>query len=66
MADAKLQRLTAELEATKPKAAALDRLATAKETYCLRDAAKLLQMKEREFIARMRDKGWIARRGGRY
>ena len=62
-------KLQAEVEAThaalaiaQPKAAALDRIATATDgAVCLRVAAKLLQMPERKFLQFARAKGFIFR-----
>lgn len=46
-----------------PKAEALDRIATVTEgSFCLRDAAKTLQAKEKTFIQLLVEKEWIYRR----
>lgn len=56
-----------ELEATvaeqAPKVAALDRIQTGSDgSFCLTDAAKVLQVPPRKFMARLQQMGWIHRR----
>jgi phage regulator Rha-like protein len=50
-----------ELAVVKPKAAALDRIATANGSHALRVAAKMLQMPERKFLRYMEENRWIYR-----
>lgn len=46
-----------------PKAEALDRLETGSDgSFCLTDAAKILQVPPRKFVARLQQMGWIYRR----
>lgn len=47
-----------------PKAAALDRIATADGSLCLMDAAKELQMRPKDLIAFMSAHQWIYKRAG--
>lgn len=47
-----------------PKAEALDRIATANGSLCLRDAAKVLQVQERKFIGWLHANDWIYKRFG--
>lgn len=63
------QRQAQALAVVAPKAGALDRIATATEgAVCLREAAKLAQVPERQFIEFLYAEGWIfkQRRGGRW
>lgn len=46
------------------KAAALDRLATARSSHCVSDAAKVLQVAPRELFSFLNKRGWIFRRPG--
>lgn len=55
-----LEEAVKELE---PKAEALDRFATFTDgSFCIRDAAKTLQVKEKNFIQILYEKHWIYRR----
>lgn len=56
-----LEAANAELE---PKADALDRIATANGSMCLRDAAKSLQVREKDFLLWMQSHNWIYKRFG--
>ncbi|WP_210482800.1 Rha family transcriptional regulator [Microvirga antarctica] len=47
-----------------PKAAALDRIASADGSLCVTDAAKALQVRPKELFAYLRSHGWIYRRAG--
>jgi len=62
-------RLAAELaeavEEMKPKAKALDRIATSDGAMCITDAAKDLQIKRKDLILRLSNHKWIYRRGGK-
>lgn len=60
----KVLDLEGQLEATKPKVEALDRIAESKSTYCLREAAKVLQLKESDCLAYLQAQGWIYRNPG--
>ncbi|MGQ5267689.1 phage antirepressor KilAC domain-containing protein [Xanthomonas arboricola] len=51
----------ARVEELTPKADALDRIATAKGSVPLREAAKALQIPEREFLSLLEQKRWIYR-----
>ena len=57
-----IERQKAELAITKPKALALDILAEKKNSYCITDAAKLLQLKPSELFEYLQAHGWIYRR----
>ncbi|MFT9025919.1 phage antirepressor KilAC domain-containing protein [Acetobacter indonesiensis] len=59
---AKLQQ--AELDATKPKAQALDRISTSDGSYGLQEAAKILQVGPRAFVQWLRTNRWIYKRPG--
>lgn len=48
-----------------PKAEALDRIASADGSLCLRDAAKTLQINPSKLNARLQADGWIYRRPGK-
>lgn len=64
-ADLAEQRAAAEakLAVVEPKAAAFDRIATGADgSYCLTDAAKLLQVPPRKLISKLQQAGWIYRR----
>jgi phage regulator Rha-like protein len=54
----------AELAIAAPKAEALDRIATADGSLCLRDAAKELQMQPKQFNLWMQANKWIYKRAG--
>lgn len=59
----KVIQLEHKVEALVPKAVALDRFATFTDgSFCLRDAAKTLQIQERRFISMLQEKHWIYRR----
>jgi phage antirepressor YoqD-like protein len=59
----KVIQLESKVEVLAPKAEALDRFATYTDgSFCLRDAAKTLQVKEKEFIQMLYEKHWIYRR----
>lgn len=47
-----------------PKAAALDRIATADGSLCITEAAKALQVRPKDLFAFLRSHGWIYRRAG--
>lgn len=53
-----------QIEAAAPKVAALDRLECADGSLCLRDAAKTLSVKEKDFFSHLKAKGWIYKRVG--
>lgn len=55
----------AKLAIAAPKAEALDRLADKTGLFCLRDAAKALQVPERKLVAVMVEKQWLYRTGAR-
>lgn len=59
----KVIQLEHKVEALTPKAEALDRFATYSDgSFCLRDAAKTLQVPEKRFIQLLHEKNWIYRR----
>lgn len=58
----KLQQ--AELDATKPKAQALDRISTSDGSYGLQEAAKILQIGPRAFVQWLKANRWIYKRPG--
>lgn len=61
----KVIELESELEETKPKAQALDRLATVSDgSLCITDAAKQLQMRPKDLFAYLSNHQWIYRRTG--
>lgn len=60
----KVLALEADLSEAKPKADALDRIATADKSMCITDAAKHLQMRPKDLFAFMRQHKWIYRRAG--
>jgi len=61
----KVIELESELEETKPKAQALDRLATVSDgSLCITDAAKQLQMRPKDLFACLSINQWIYRRTG--
>ena len=53
---------SAAIAVLEPRAAALDRLAETDGTWCVRDAAKLLQAAEKDLWAYLKAHGWIYRR----
>lgn len=57
-------RAEAELAIAAPKAEALDRIATADGSLCLRDAAKALQVRPIDLTRWLQAHGWIYRRVG--
>lgn len=58
-------KLQAEmLEATQPKAQALDRISTSDGSYGLQEAAKILQVGPRAFVQWLRTNRWIYKRPG--
>ncbi len=57
-------RLEAELKAAEPKLLALDKIAVAKDSLCLQEAAKALQMRPTELIAWLQAHEWIYKRAG--
>ncbi len=60
------QKQAQALAIAAPKADALDRIATATEgAVCLREAAKLAQVPERQFTQFLCDEGWIFKHTGR-
>jgi prophage antirepressor-like protein len=54
----------AQVGALKPKAEALDRIATADGSLCVTDAAKALQMPPSALFKHLRTNGWIYKRAG--
>jgi phage antirepressor YoqD-like protein len=55
--------IDAKLDVAAPKAKALDRMATGTDgSFCLTDAAKVLQSQPKRFIAKLQSLGWIHRR----
>jgi phage regulator Rha-like protein len=61
----KVIALEAKVDELKPKADALDRIATISEgSYCIRDAAKILRQKEKEFRRFLHGKEWAYPRLG--
>lgn len=59
----KVIQLEHKVEALAPKADALDRFATFTDgSFCLRDAAKSLQVQEKRFIQALHERHWIYRR----
>lgn len=59
----KVMALEETVKALEPKADALDRFATFTDgSFCIRDAAKTLQVKEKNFIQILYEKHWIYRR----
>lgn len=56
--------LKAQLADAAPKAAALDRIASADGSHCITDAAKLLQIRPKDLFAYLQQQGWIYRRPG--
>lgn len=59
----KVIQLEQKVEVLAPKAEALDRFATYTEgSFCIRDAAKTLQVKEKQFIQMLYEKRWIYKR----
>lgn len=61
---ATVERQKAQLAEVAPKAAALDRIATADGSLCLRDAAKALQLRPKDLLGWMQQHQWIYRRAG--
>lgn len=59
---ATIDRQKAELSIARPKAAALDILAEKSGSYCITDAAKLLQIKPSDLFDYLISHGWIYRR----
>lgn len=57
-------RLGAELKAAEPKLLALDKIAVAKDSLCLQEAAKALQMRPADLIAWLQAHEWIYKRVG--
>lgn len=60
----KVLELEDQLKVTQPKAAALDRIATADGSLCITDAAKHLQMRPKDLFAFLQQDKWIYRRQG--
>jgi len=58
--------LEAENAALKPKAAALDKLASSEGSLCLTDAAKTLGIKRKRLLTWLHDNWWIYPRAGRW
>lgn len=64
-ATAMIEQKDAQLAVVAPKAEALDRISTfAEGALCLTNAAKVLQLQPKKFIAWMQEKRWIYRRAG--
>lgn len=57
-------RLESELKAAEPKLLALDKIAVAKDSLCLQEAAKALQMRPADLIAWLQAHEWIYKRVG--
>lgn len=57
-------QLEQQVQEQAPKVEALDRLASARGSVCLTDAAKLLQMRRDDLIQWMQERSWIYRRPG--
>ena len=57
-------QLEQQVQEQAPKVEALDRLASARGSVCLTDAAKLLQMRRDDLIQWMQEHSWIYRRLG--
>lgn len=57
-------QLEQQVQEQAPKVEALDRLASARGSVCLTDAAKLLQMRRDDLIQWMQEHSWIYRRPG--
>ena len=57
-------RLEAELKAAEPKLLALDKIAVAKDSLCLQETAKALQMRPADLIAWLQAHEWIYKRVG--
>lgn len=57
-------RLEAELKAAEPKLVALDKIAVAKDSLCLQETAKALQMRPADLIAWLQAHEWIYKRAG--
>lgn len=53
-----------QIEAMRPKAAALDRLSGADGSLCMTDAAKAIGVRPRDLIQHLHESGWIYRRTG--
>jgi phage antirepressor YoqD-like protein len=51
-----------QLAEIQPKAEALDRIATADGSFCIRDTAKTLQMREKDLKSYLLDNKWLYRR----
>jgi phage regulator Rha-like protein len=59
----KVINLEHKVEILEPKAEALDRIATHSEgSFCIRDAAKILQVQEKKLKQLLHEKGWTYRR----
>lgn len=57
--------LESEVVELKPKAEALERIAISSDgSYCIRDAAKIMQLQEKAFIAWLLEHEWVYRRTG--
>lgn len=59
------ERLIGVIQLQAPKVAAIKRLAAAHGAVCLTDAAKLLQVKPRQFVEWMVNRDWLYQRGNR-
>ncbi len=57
-------KLEDQLTLAKPKARALDRIATADGSSCITDAAKDLQMRPKDLFALLSSNKWLYRRTG--
>lgn len=57
-------RLESELKAAEPKLLAFDKIAVAKDSLCLQEAAKVLQLRPRDLIAWLQAHEWIYKRAG--
>jgi prophage antirepressor-like protein len=64
VADAAVARLKAENAVLTPKAAALDRLATADGTFSITESAKAIQVRPKDLFNWLSQNGWTYRRAG--
>jgi len=63
-AEEEKQALKKEVDAMKPKAEALDRIASSDGSLCITDAAKSLQMRPKDLFQWLSAHDWIYRRTG--
>lgn len=60
----KHEQLTKQVEELRPAQDELDRIAQADGSFCITDAAKLLQMRPKDLFVWLQENGWIYRRRG--